>query len=220
MAAGWNLAHGDIKKYYVSEDELWAAFNYVFSDSCAKRTTYKFGLIKAILDNLLSVVSTQRGVEITYEELFSKFAESYWNLVTKYKLKQIRKTTISKDSKIEVIFSDMLSRASTLTLEYETLSEDDKALIVQQVSKECKKNVVGALYANFDGILYGFDLKETGIWINPVAYEFMLKYKPAIEQLNYYAWAKFLEGINDDNALIRVLDKLELSTPKRKDLLD
>ena len=65
----------DIKKYYVSEDELWAAFNYVFSDACAKRSTYKFGLIKSILDNLLSVVSTNRGVEITYEELFSKFAE-------------------------------------------------------------------------------------------------------------------------------------------------
>ena len=92
MAAGWDLVHGDIKKYYVSEDELWAAFSYVFSDACAKRSTYKFGLIKSILDNLLSVVSTNRGVEITYEELFSKFAESYWNLVTKYNLKQIRKT--------------------------------------------------------------------------------------------------------------------------------
>ena len=95
MAAGWNLSHGDIKKYYVSEDELWAAFNYVFSDSCAKRTTYKFGLIKSILDNLLSVVTTPRGVEISYEELFSKFAESYWTLVIRYNLKQIRKTTYS-----------------------------------------------------------------------------------------------------------------------------
>ncbi len=35
MAAGWNLSHGDIKKYYVSEDELWAAFNDLdeFNDS-------------------------------------------------------------------------------------------------------------------------------------------------------------------------------------------
>lgn len=36
VAAGWNLSHGDIKKYYVSEDELWAAFNYVFSESWNK----------------------------------------------------------------------------------------------------------------------------------------------------------------------------------------
>lgn len=33
-----------------------------------------------------------------------------------------------------------------------------------------------------------------------------------------HAWAKFLEKINDDNALIRVIDKLELATPRREDL--
>lgn len=31
-------------------------------------------------------------------------------------------------------------------------------------------------------------------------------------------WARFLEQVNDDNALIRVIDKLELATPKREDL--
>ena len=46
----------------------------------------------------------------------------------------------------------------------------------------------------------------------------MLKYKAEIEKLNYYSWAKFLEQINDDNALIRVIDKLELATPRRDDL--
>lgn len=54
--------------------------------------------------------------------------------------------------------------------------------------------------------------------INPVAYEFMLKYKPEIEQLNYYAWAKFLEKVNSDDVLVRVLGKLELATPRRTDL--
>ena len=43
MAAGWRLSRGDIRKYYVDENELWAAFNFVFSDACAKRSTYKFG---------------------------------------------------------------------------------------------------------------------------------------------------------------------------------
>ena len=47
---------------------------------------------------------------------------------------------------------------------------------------------------------------------------FMLKYKLEIEKLNYYSWAKFLEQINDDSVLIKVLGKLELATPRRKDL--
>ena len=58
-------------------------------------------------------------------------------------------------------------------------------------------------------------MKSEGLWINPDAYEIMLKYKPEIEQLNYYAWAKFLEKVNSDDALNRVLGKLELSTPRR-----
>ena len=32
------------------------------------------------------------------------------------------------------------------------------------------------------------------------------------------SWARFLEQVNDDNALIRVINKLELATPKREDL--
>ena len=54
--------------------------------------------------------------------------------------------------------------------------------------------------------------------MSDIAYNFVLKYKPEIEKLNYYSWARFLEQINDDNAVVRILDKLELSTPKRSDL--
>ena len=61
-----------------------------FSDSCPKTSAYKFGFIKAILDNLLSVIPSNLGMELTFEDLFSKFAENYWNLITKYYLKQLR----------------------------------------------------------------------------------------------------------------------------------
>ncbi len=39
----------------------------------------------------------------------------------------------------------------------------------------------------------------------------MLRHKTELERLNYYSWAKFLKGVNDDNALVRVIDKLEVS---------
>lgn len=41
---------------------------------------------------------------------------------------------------------------------------------------------------------------------------------PSIKRLNYYAWTRFLEKANNDDALVRVLEKLELTTPHRKDL--
>ena len=54
MAAGWKLKSGEITEYDVSEDRIWSLFNYVFSDSSRKRNTYKFGLIKSILDNIFN----------------------------------------------------------------------------------------------------------------------------------------------------------------------
>lgn len=78
--------------------------------------------------------------------------------------------------------------------------------------------MVGALYKDFEGKLYSFDKKSSGITLGHSAYDFILKYKPEIESLNYYAWAKFLEKINSDDAILRVIDKLELATPRRNDL--
>ena len=54
MPAGWNQTSGSFRDEPISEDTFWMLFNYVFSDSSAKRTTYKFGLIKSILDNLFN----------------------------------------------------------------------------------------------------------------------------------------------------------------------
>ena len=76
----------------------------------------------------------------------------------------------------------------------------------------------GALYEDFDGTIYDFDLKCSGITLNYSIYEFILKHKTEIERLNYYSWAKFLEQINEDNVVVRVIDKLELATPRRGDL--
>lgn len=56
--AGWNLKFGELKDNDVSDDRYWSLFNFVFSDSSRKRNTYKFGLIKSILDNLFNGTET------------------------------------------------------------------------------------------------------------------------------------------------------------------
>lgn len=217
--AGWDLKNGSITEYNVSEDRIWSLFNYVFSDSSRKRNTYKFGLIKSLLDNVFNGKNTNVGVKYTFEELFSRFAENYWNLVIKYDLRQMRKDGKSIYSKIETILMSAITENPTLALlEFEAIDVNTKASIIRKVTSECKKCVVGALYEDFDGIIYSFDLKEDGITLNYCVYEFMLKYKAELERLNYYSWARLLEQINDDNVLVKVIDKLELSTPRRENL--
>lgn len=218
-SSGWNKKTGEIKKYYASEDEFWSCANYFFSDSCRKTSTYQFGVLKSIMDSLFSGRTTNRGIELSFELLFSKFAENYWNLVSKYHLKQMRYNGQSDKSKLEQIINSIINENQALQqLEFNSLNISDKNRIVTEVLRSCKANPIGALYNNFDGMLYGFDLCEEVLWLNPVAYEFLLKYKFELEKLNYYSWARYLEKINEDNMLIRVLEKLEDATPKRNDL--
>lgn len=216
---GWNLKKGILVTEQVSDDEYWSLFNYVFSEACRKRNTYKFGLIKSICDQIYSLSSDEMGYYLSYDKIFSKFAENYWNLVVKYGLRQMRPDGQSVYSKVELILKDAVKeQAIPELIEYTSLSQQAQHAINANVSKECRKYVVGALYSDFQGKLYGFDLKGTGIWLSPCAYRFISKYKMEIEKINYYEWARFLESVNDDDALVRVLEKLELATPQRKDL--
>lgn len=198
---------------------MWSLFNYVFSDSCRKTNTYKFGLIKSICDQVFDLIDDGYGYPISYEQIFFKFTENYWNLVNRYKLRQMSYNGKSDLSKIEKIIIDAVDAFKIPdNVTFQTLTECDRDRIVKKVTRECKRNVIGALYNDFEGKLYGFDLKKDGLLLGHDAYWFISKYKMEIEKLNYYAWARFLEKVNDDERLVRVLEKLELATPQRKDL--
>jgi hypothetical protein len=217
--SGWDLKSGSITEYNVSEERLWSLFNFVFSDSSRKRNTYKFGLIKSLLDNVFNGQEKEDGIYYSYEELFGRFAANYWNLVVKYDLRQMRRDGKSEFSRVEIIFKSALSQEDVLaSIEFESIDDQTKNAIIKKVTSECKKCVVGALYDDFDGVIYSFNLKEHGLTLNYCVHDFLLKYKAELEKLNYYSWARFLEQINDDNALVRLIDKLELSTPRRADL--
>ena len=216
---GNELKIGKIKNEHASESELWECFNYVFSDSCPKTNSYKYGLIKSILDNLFNAKIVEHSYVISYTDLFSKFTENYWNLVGKYKLRQNRPNKRNYISKIETIINKYINENSGLeNVPFDSLSQDERQRITDEVSSECRKYVIGALYEDLGGCVYSFDKRKTNIEITHNAYEFMLKYKVVLEKNNYYSWAKFLEHTNSDNQIIRVIDKLELATPKRKNL--
>ena len=218
--AGWNKSEGNILTQHLTEDELWSLFNYTFSESSKKRSTYKFGLIKSILDNLFNISNKlDYSLYISYQDLFAKFAENYWNLIVKYQLKQMISSTTSSLTKLEQIFNNAILKDPKLKdIPFESINSKTKKSIINQVSIECRKNVLGALYTDLGSSLYSFNIAGEGIIINAYAFNFMLKYKIDLEKLNYYAWAKFLEKINDKNKLIQVISKLESATPQRTDL--
>lgn len=217
--AGWDLKKGELRFIPVCDDQLWARFNFVFSEASAKRNSYKFGLIKSILDNLLNCTIVNDQFVLFYHDIFAKFTENYWNLVLKYHLRQMRPDGKSQYSKIEyILLQAQADFQIPEQIPFDSLDDALKETIITQVQRECKKYVIGALYSDLEGIVYGFDLKQDYLVLHPAAYPFLMKYKMELERLNYYAWAKFLETVNDDAMLVRLLDKLELALPQRKNL--
>jgi len=217
--AGWNLKEGVLKVVKLSDDEYWSLFNFVFSDGCHKTNTYKFGLIKSICDQIYDFTDIQYGYFITYNKIFGKFAENYWNLVLKYGIKQMIYNGKSEYSKVErIIKSAEKNNDIPPETPFTSISESVRNQIIKEVTRECKSCVIGALYDDFEGKIYGFSLKGDGITISYGAYDFISRHKMELEKINYYSWARFLEKINDDATSVRLLEKLDLATPQRKDL--
>lgn len=88
--AGFDLKEGMYEVQNVSEDELWSAFARLFSSKSRNTSSYKFGFLKAILDNLYNV---DVDLKLSFDQLFSKFSEIYWNLILKHGLQRCTKGT-------------------------------------------------------------------------------------------------------------------------------
>ena len=219
MPQGWDLKSGNLTKNNVAISEYWAYFNHFYSSASRNTSSYKFGLIKAIMDSLLSMEPTERGMELSYEDLFSKFTENYWNLVAKYHIRQMRNNGRSLLSSLELHIERLAQNSpGAAELNYENLSTEEKNILVTLVKNDCKRYVIGAVYQDFNGCLYGFDKYGHGIWLHNGAYQFLMAYKIEVEQLNYYAWAKFLEHISLNAPVTQLISKLESSTPRRSNL--
>jgi len=121
---------------------------------------------------------------------------------------------------VETLFSEIINANPDLQeLEFSSIDPHEQTVLIKSVTRECKKYVLGALYTDLEGKVYSFNLSEyDGIYLSPSAFDFLTKYRAELEKINYYSWAKFLEKVNADDALIRVIDKLDLATPVRKSL--
>ena len=213
--AGYNLNEGTYEQRNVSDDELWSALSVVFTSRSKNDTSYKFGFLKSIIDNLYNVDENMR---LTFDQLFSKFGEIYWNLVLKYGLRQKAITHDNRQTAIErVLQSSAIKYGISEPVPYESLSPTMMIDISHQIKDKCKKNVVGALFEDTKRLFYSFSKKDEWIQINPQMYTFICKHKVLIEKLNYYEWAKFLEKVNDESLSTRLLNKIDESS-KRSNL--
>jgi hypothetical protein len=152
----WNLKIGEIKETYLTEQQIWQIFNTFFSPKSKNTMTYKFGLIKSLIENLYNL---NENLEINFYQLFESFTKIYWNLVVHHQLRQSNSS--SMNSAIEkVLVNFQKEHTIPNDFRFDKLSYDLQLEIVQQVKKVGKKYVIGALNGDSKGIIYEFDLKK------------------------------------------------------------
>ena len=213
--AGFDLKEGEYEARNASDDELWSAFACVFSSKSKNNSSYKYGFLKSIIDNLYNV---DEDLKLSFDQLFSKFGEIYWNLILKHGLRQKAITKDNRETYLEQVLHSAVDKYQILEpIPYESLTPDMMLDVSHQVKMKCKTYVVGALFEDTKHLFYSFSKKGEWIKINPVMYEFVCKHKVVIEKLNYYEWARFLERVNEDEVATKLLDKIDESA-KRNNL--
>ncbi|MBT2571537.1 HNH endonuclease domain-containing protein [Planococcus sp. ISL-110] len=207
MTEGWKLKEGSAVYSTVSDDELWTVTMKVLSSQTMKTTSYKYALLRAFLENLYKA---NGRLELSFDQLAESFAKLYWNLVIRNGYSQGHQAQIEKDLKdLQVKFTIPEG------VSFEALQESHQAELVQRVENNIlKKYVVGALYADTNGLLYGFSKKDRKVVLTPSSYEFLLKYQTTVFKLANYELAKFLQKKNPYLTQGILLDEIENITQR------
>ncbi|WP_071394231.1 HNH endonuclease [Bacillus tuaregi] len=201
----YKLQIGEMKVEYLTDKEIWGHFNYIFSAKSKNSTTYKFVLIKSLIENLYNV---NDKLELQYDVLFYSFSKIYWNLVIHHRLNQIN--MIDKKSEVQRILLDVQSKHMIPdSFVFDKLSDELQIQIVHKVKKKCKLNVMGAIYGDTDGTIYDFDNKKEYLRFSPAFYSFMQRFQRVLKYLSNYHLALFLEKFNEQGDTSNLLLKVE-----------
>lgn len=162
-----------------------------FLNSISKKTsTYKYAFFKTILDNLFNA---NDKLELPFNILSFSFSKMYWNLIAKYKLPQYQngaRVSLIEKSIYEIINENYLADE----IDFDNLHPNIQERYINETKGVIGINVVGALYSDLNCNIYGFDKSRKIIWFNDESYNFLTKYKSALEKLNYYAWILWMEN--------------------------
>ncbi|MDZ5711001.1 HNH endonuclease [Jeotgalibacillus haloalkalitolerans] len=207
------LKVAEARAEYITEQDVWSHFNFIFSEKSKNSASYKYALVKSLLENLYSV---NEKLELTYYQVFESFTEIYWNLVIHHKLSQLNLQ--QKSARIETVLKEsLLKHHLNDQIIFEKIPDQIKIKIVKKVITECKNDVMGALYGDTQGLIYSFDNYKRQLKLTPSFYSFMQRFQKVLMYLSNYHLALFLEKYNSGSSTDGLLLKIE-NVSKRKSL--
>ena len=212
---GWKLNEAEYKQEFLSEDDIWRIFNFIFSTRTQNTTTYKFAFLKSLIE---CIFDTNIYGEIGLDVIFERFTRIYWSLIIKHKLIQCRYIKGKQITSVDIIFNKYIKEVPELvTINFDNISDKIRRKIAEDVLKEGKKYVVGALYGDTNGYIYSFSKKLNYLRFNPLFLVFIQKFSTILLKANYIEWISFLEKINPVENCYSIAAKLH-DASKRGDL--
>lgn len=210
----YDLSQGNFKTGKLTENEMWEAFHWLFSDKSVNDSSYKFIFLKSIID---CMDRKDEFDKISFDSLFERFTSISWNLVLKYGISQKIKLIGKKATVLEQELQDFLVlNGYDQYVPMEEIEDEKRRKLVFKIKQSCKRYVIGALFGDMKELLYSFSKKEQWVKINPQMEVFVLKHKNVIESLNYCKWASFYEKINSDETKNHIISLLDKNFEKRK----
>lgn len=186
MVAGWQLNEGTIRYSNASDDEYFAVIMKTLSNQSAKTTSYKFGLLRAILENLYQ---TDVEFKISYPQLAHSLAKLYWNLVVEYEYQQGHRSQI-----VTLLLTIKEAYNIPSKVSYEFINPVTRTLIEKEItSKILKKYVIGALFEDTNRLLYSFSKKGEFLQFSDASLHFLRKYQTTIFKLTTYELTKYIQ---------------------------
>lgn len=212
MKMSWDLQVGEIQQSYITDEDIWIALNNFFFRSNVTMS-YKFGLLKSLLENLYNV---NEKLELNYDQLFYSFTKIYWNLVIHHSLWQ--SSSITQKSSIQKILENNAKfHAIPENITFDKLPENVQLEIIKEVKKAGKRYVIGAFYSDTGKFFYEFHLKREYLRFNSPIYKFFQRHQRLITYMTNYHLALFLERNNKLPNINYLLNKVE-NVSKRESL--
>ncbi|WP_027965073.1 HNH endonuclease [Halalkalibacillus halophilus] len=207
------LKVGELKEHYLVDEDIWRVFSIILSNKSAKSSTYKYALVKSLIENLYSV---NDKLELSYDQLSYSFTKVYWNLVIHHHLdkqnrgsKNARAVTVIKEFKEKHDIPNEFS--------FDKINHSLQLKLVSKMKSVMKENVFGALYGDTKATFYEFNHYKEYFRFQPSVHRFMLNYQLLLVNLTNYHMAKMIEELNEVPSINYLLDKVE-SIAKRSSL--
>ena len=191
MSSGWDLKFGELNDN--ADANLFSVVAKALLSKQYKTTTYKFCFFKSILN---CTYYTNERCEIAISDLSKEFSSTYWDLINVNKIPQKPESLADNGSSVEILVRKYTEQyPETNSIYFENIKSHIQNSFLKECEKIVVKYVVGALYSETKGLLYGFSKKEKKIVLNQRSLDFLRDNKVILEQLCYYEWLKMCESI-------------------------